>query len=103
MSSSLSDVEDQSSASPNSFFQYIPLKNDLDQSLHNSNPESSFYVIKNSQQSSPFHSSSTTNLTRSGNARTLFTIIPPLPQDMTIKNNVMYKLIVLFHFVYLIL
>lgn len=94
MSSSLSDVEDQS-ASPNSFFHYVPSKTDTDNLLHNSNPESSFYVIKNTQQSSPFLSS-TTIIPRPGNARTLFTVIHPLPQDTATKTNVRCQLVAFF-------
>jgi hypothetical protein len=91
MSSPLSNVEDES-GSASTFFQYIPSKTDNDQLLHNSNPESSFYVVKNTQQSSPFPSSNTT-VSRPGNARTLFTIIPPMPQDTASKNNVRCKLV----------
>jgi len=95
MSSSLSDVEDQS-VSANACFHYIPSKSDNDQLLHNPNPDSSFYVIKNTQQSSPFPSSTTT-VSRPGNARTLFTIIPPMPQDPPPKNNVRCQLIFILH------
>jgi hypothetical protein len=88
MSSSLSDVEDQPT-SANACFHYIPSKSDSDNNLlHHSNPESSFYVVKNPQQSSPFSSSTTTTISRPGNARTLFTIIPPMPQDTATKINV---------------
>jgi hypothetical protein len=86
MSSLLPDAEDQA-PSANACFQYIPSKTENDQSLHNSNPESSFYVIKNTQQSSPFPSS-TTAVSRPGNARTLFTIIPAMPHDPATKTNV---------------
>ncbi|CAF1218237.1 unnamed protein product [Adineta ricciae] len=86
MSSSLSDSEDQAS-SAKACFHYIPSKTDTDQLAHHSYPESSFYVIKNTQQSSPFHSSATTSISRTGNARTLFTVIPSMPQGPTTKTN----------------
>jgi hypothetical protein len=82
MSSSLSDVEDRP-VSPNACFHYIPSKIDNHQISHNSNPESSFHVIKNPQQSSPFSFS-----TRPGNTQTLFTIIPSIPQDSATIINV---------------
>jgi len=97
MSSSLSDVEDQT-GSANACFHYIPSKIDNEQLLHNSNPGSSFYVIKNAQQSSPFPSA-TTNVSRPGNARTLFTIISPMPQDTATKTNVRYQSV--FFFLYI--
>jgi hypothetical protein len=86
MSSPLSDVDDQTSASSNACFRYIPSKSDSDHNLPNSNPDSSFYVVKNTQQFSPFPSSTT--LPRPGNARTLFTVIHPTPQDTVTTNNV---------------
>ena len=89
MSSSLSDVEDLS-ASAKACFHYIPSKIDADQLPHNSNPESSFYVIKNTQQSSLFPSASA-SVSRPANARTLFTIIPPMPQDKVTKTNVRHQ------------
>ena len=90
MSSSLSDVEDQSS-SAQAFFQYIPSKNnDTEHSLHYSSPESSFYVIKNPQQSSILPSGGTTSASRPGNARTVFSVIHPMPQETTNKINVRY-------------
>ena len=83
MLSSLSDTEDQSSSADACFY-YIPAKINDDQSSHNANPESNFYIIKNTQQSSHF-SYSITNVSRSENPRTIFTIVPPMPQDV---NNV---------------
>ncbi|CAF3417826.1 unnamed protein product [Rotaria sp. Silwood1] len=94
MSSSLSDVEDQT-VSSNACFYYIPSTTDNDQMIHNSNPESNFYVIKNTQQSSSFPSSITT-ASRPGNARTLFTIIPSMAQDTTINTNVWCQLVFCF-------
>jgi len=94
MSSSLSDIDDLS-ASSNACFHYIPSKMDADQLPHNSNPQSSFYVIKNTQQSS-FFPSATATVSRPGNARTLFTIIPPMPQDIITKTNVRHQLIFVF-------
>lgn len=88
MSSSLSDVEDQSS-SAQAFFQHIPLKNNTEHLLHHSSPESSFYVIKNPQQSSVLPCG-TTPTSRPGNARTLFSVIHPMPQETTNKINVRY-------------
>ncbi len=95
MSSSLSDVDDQS-GSANACFHYIPSKSDSDHNLHHSNPESSFYVVKNTQQSSPFPFSTTT-ISRPGNARTLFTIIPPMPQDTATTNNVRSRIFFFSH------
>ncbi|CAF3811699.1 unnamed protein product [Rotaria sordida] len=86
MSSSLSDVEDQS-ASTDACFYYIPSTTDNDQIIHNSYPESNFYVIKNTQQLSSFPSSIMT-VSRPGNARTLFTIVPSMPPDTMINTNV---------------
>ena len=83
MSLPLSDVEDQPN-SAQAFFRYIPLKNDTDHLLHHSSPESSFYVIKNPQQSSVLPSQ------RPGNARTLFNVIHPIAQETTNKINVRY-------------
>lgn len=91
MSSPLSNVEDLS-ASATAFFHFIPSKIDADQLPHNSNPDSSFYVIKNAQQSSLFPSS-TTRACRPGNPRTLFTVIPPMPQDIMTRSNVRHQLI----------
>ncbi|CAF0958549.1 unnamed protein product [Rotaria sordida] len=85
MSSSLSDVEDQS-ASTDACFYYIPSTTDNDQIIHNSYPESNFYVIKNTQQLSSFPSSIMT-VSRPGNARTLFTIVPSMPPDTMINTN----------------
>lgn len=90
MSSSLSDVEEQSNTAQ-AFFQYIPLKNDTDHLLHHSSPESSFYVIKNPSQSSILPSQSTSTL-RPGNARTLFNVIHPIAQETTTKINVRYSI-----------
>jgi hypothetical protein len=71
MSSSLSDVEDRP-VSPNACFHYIPSKSDNHQISHNSNPESSFHVIKNPHQSSPF---------------------PSIPQDMATIINVRRQMV----------
>lgn len=67
---SISDLDDPIS----SCFQFIPTKNDGESISSHSNPDSSFYLIKNT---------STSTMTRSGNARTIFTVIPPMPQDTT--------------------
>jgi hypothetical protein len=93
MSSSLSDVEEQIN-SPNACFHFIPSKNDHEQIQYNSNPESSFYCIKNPQQSSFL--SSTASVSRPGNARTLFTIIPPMPLDTVNNVNVRKQLAFFF-------
>jgi hypothetical protein len=90
MSSSLSDVEDQTSSAKACFY-VISSKNDNEQIQYNSSPDSSFYVVKNAQQSSSFPSSS-----RPGNARTLFTVIPPMPQDTATKTNVRCQMVYFF-------
>jgi DNA polymerase sigma len=89
MSLPLSDVEEQTNSS-NSFFHYIPSKNDHEQLQNNSNPDSSFYCIKNTQQY-PFPPSSA-SASRPGNARTIFTIIPTMSQDTANKTNVRNQL-----------
>ncbi|CAF0925327.1 unnamed protein product [Adineta steineri] len=86
MSSSISDTEDQATSS-NAFFHYIPTKIDTDPLAYHSNPESSFYVIKNAQQSSSSFPSANSNTLRAGNARTLFTVIPPMPQDTVARPH----------------
>lgn len=90
MSLPLSDVEDPSN-SAQAFFRYIPLKNDTDHLLHHSSPESSFYVIKNPQQSSVLPLQTTSTL-RPGNARTLFNVIHPIAQETTNKINVRHSI-----------
>jgi hypothetical protein len=96
MSLLLSDVEEQTN-SPNACFHFIPSKNDHEQIQYNSNPESSFYCIKNTQQSSFL--SSTASVSRPGNTRTLFTIIPPMPLDTVNNVNVRNQLPIFFNFV----
>ena len=92
MSSALSDAEDQPS-STSACFRFIPSKIDHDPAQHHPNPDSSFYVIKTGQQSSsPFHSSAHA-AARPGNARTLFTVIPPMPQDTATHTRVRYQLV----------
>ncbi|CAF2342524.1 unnamed protein product [Rotaria sp. Silwood2] len=65
MSSSLSDIEEQTSSS-NACFHFIPSKNDHEQLQCNANPESSFYCIKNAQQSSFIPS--TSSILRAGSS-----------------------------------
>ena len=93
MSLPFSDAKDQTD-SGNACFRYIPAVVDADPSQHHANPQSSFHVIKHVQSSSPFSSS----MTRSANARTLFTIIPPMPQDTPTANHVRYQLVFSFSF-----
>jgi hypothetical protein len=89
MSSLSSDAEEQTK-SPNACFQFIPSKNDHEQIQYNSNPESSFYCIKNAQESSFL--SSTSSISRPGYARTLFTVIPPMLVDTVNNVNVRNQL-----------
>jgi len=95
MSLPVSDVDEQTNSS-NACFHFIPSKNDHEQLPNHSNPESSFYCIKNTQQS-PFPPSSA-SVSRPGNARTIFTIIPTISQDPSNKTNVRYQLVVFFEF-----
>ena len=76
MSSSLSDVEDQPN-SASSCFRFIPSRSEHEQIASHSNPDSSFYVIKNPDRSS----------SRSGNPRTVFRVIHPVQQDTLTKSN----------------
>ncbi|CAF0809988.1 unnamed protein product [Rotaria sordida] len=78
MSSSLSDVEEQTNSS-NACFHFIPSKHDHEQLQCNSNPKSSFYCIKNVQQSSCL--SSTASVLRPGSVNSVFTVIPSTSQD----------------------
>lgn len=94
MSSSWSDADDQT-GSPDACFYCIPSKFEHEQSSCNSNPDSNFYVIKNTPQLSSSPSSLTT-LSRSGNARTLFTIVPQMPQDTITNTNVRCQLLFFF-------
>lgn len=91
MSLPFSDPKDQTDTG-NACFRYIPAVVHADRSQHHANPQSSFHVIKPAQPSSPCSSS----MTRSGNARTLFTIIPPMPQDTPMPNRVRYQLVFSF-------
>jgi len=93
MSSLLPDVEEQTN-SLSACFHFIPSKNDHEQIQYNSNPESSFYCIKNTQQSAFL--SSAASVSRPGNARTLFTVIPPMPLDTVNNVNVRNQLPVSF-------
>ncbi|CAF4169412.1 unnamed protein product [Rotaria socialis] len=79
MSSLLSDVEEQISLS-NACFQFISTKTDRERLQCNSNPESSFYCIKNTQQSSSFLPLAS-SVTRQGSTSSLFTVIPTISQD----------------------
>ncbi|CAF4430132.1 unnamed protein product, partial [Adineta steineri] len=69
------------------FFIIFRQKIDTDPLAFHSNPESSFYVIKNAQQSSSSFPSANSNTLRAGNARTLFTVIPPMPQDIVARPH----------------
>jgi hypothetical protein len=93
MSLPMSDVEEQTNSS-NACFHFISSRNDHEPLQNNSNPESSFYCIKNTQQSS--FPPSTAPLSRPGNARTIFTIIPPMSQDTANKTNVRNQLAFFF-------
>lgn len=79
----MSDAEEQIN-STSACFQFIPSKNDREQFQHCSYPESSFYCIKNVQQS--VFPPLTTSSARPGSADSLFTIIPPVLQE-TDKNR----------------
>ena len=87
---SLSDVEDQTNFSSSSCFHYISSKQDPAPHQAHSNPQSSFYCVKNTQ-SSPFLPS-TAPVSRPANARTIFTVIAPIPQDAAACSNVREQL-----------
>jgi hypothetical protein len=96
MSSPLSVDEDQKNSS-NAFFHFIPSKNDKDHLQYNSNPDSSFYCVKNTQTSSFLSSSAT--VSRPGNTRTLFTVIPPMSRDTSTNTNVRNQLAIFYRII----
>lgn len=87
---SLSDVEDQTNLSSSSCFHYISSKQDPAPHQAHSNPQSSFYCVKNTQSS--LFLPSTAPVSRPANARTIFTVIAPIPQDAAACSNVREQL-----------
>ena len=89
----MSDRMDEAPITSSACFQYIPSKTIDDSSQYHSSPQSSFYCIKHSSSSSsPL--SLTSAVPRPGNARTIFTVIPPIPQDTAaniyVRNQLAY-------------
>ncbi|CAF3360749.1 unnamed protein product [Rotaria sp. Silwood1] len=91
MSSSFSDVEEQTNSS-NACFYFIPSKNDHEQLPCNSNPDSNFYCIKNAQQSSFIPS--TSSVLRPGGVNSIFTIIPSMSQDTANPKSSQHRLLI---------
>ena len=94
MSVALSDGVDETPVASSACFQYIPSKTVGDSSQHHSSPQSSFYCIKHASPSASSPLSSTSAVSRPGNARTIFTVIPPIPQDTAaniyVRNQLAY-------------
>jgi hypothetical protein len=87
------DAEKQIKSS-SACFHFIPSKINHEQIQSHSNPQSSFYCIKNTQQSSL--PSSVRSLSRPGYSHAFFTVIPSMPSDMIDNVNVRNQLVFFF-------
>lgn len=91
MSSTISDAEEQTNL-VSACFQFISSKPDHEPPTCNSNPQSSFYCIKNAQQSS--FPPSSASVIRPSSANSVFSVIPIIPQDTANNVKVRSQLIV---------
>jgi hypothetical protein len=95
MSFPLSPDAEEQIKSTSACFHFIPSKTHHEQIQSHSNPQSSFYRIKNPQQS-PFPTSTTTSISRTGYTHAFFTVIPPMTSDMIQNVNVRNQLAFFF-------